>query len=62
MNRNFAETVAWTVGDEEAPIILLHDYQLYMTPHLSGSAGPTPPSRSSISPASAGSGASCPAT
>jgi trehalose 6-phosphate synthase len=34
VNRNFAETVAWTVGDEEAPIILLHDYQLYMTPHF----------------------------
>ncbi|HEU4493393.1 MAG TPA: trehalose-6-phosphate synthase [Rubrobacteraceae bacterium] len=34
VNRNFAETVARTVGDEEAPIILLHDYQLYMTPHF----------------------------
>jgi trehalose 6-phosphate synthase len=34
VNRNFAETVADTVGDEESPTILLHDYQLYMTPLL----------------------------
>ncbi len=32
INRNFAEAVADTVGDEESPTILLHDYQLYMTP------------------------------
>jgi len=32
VNRNFAEAVADTVGDEESPTILLHDYQLYMTP------------------------------
>jgi trehalose 6-phosphate synthase len=34
VNRNFAEAVARTVEGEEAPIILLHDYQLYMTPLL----------------------------
>ena len=32
VNRNFAEVVAHTVENEESPIILLHDYQLYMTP------------------------------
>src|SRR5215213_1302543 len=32
VSRNFAEAVADTVGDEESPILLLHDYQLYMTP------------------------------
>ena len=32
VNQNFAEAVAETVGDEESPTILLHDYQLYMTP------------------------------
>jgi trehalose 6-phosphate synthase len=32
VNRNFAEAVSQTVEGEEAPIILLHDYQLYMTP------------------------------
>ncbi len=32
VNRNFAEAVAETVGDEESPTVLLHDYQLYMTP------------------------------
>lgn len=34
VNRNFAEAVARTVEGEEAPIILLHDYQLYMIPLL----------------------------
>jgi trehalose 6-phosphate synthase len=33
VNRNFAEAVSRTVeGEEEFPIVLLHDYQLYMTP------------------------------
>jgi trehalose 6-phosphate synthase len=32
VNRNFAEAVSRTVEGEESPIILLHDYQLYMTP------------------------------
>ncbi len=32
VNRNFADAVAETVGDEGSPTILLHDYQLYMTP------------------------------
>ncbi len=32
VNRNFAEAVASTVEDVESPIILLHDYQLYMVP------------------------------
>ena len=32
VNRNFAEAVTETVADEESPTILLHDYQLYMTP------------------------------
>jgi trehalose 6-phosphate synthase len=34
VNRNFAEAVAQTVENEESPTILLHDYQLYMTPLL----------------------------
>ena len=34
VNRNFAEAVSRTVEGEEATIILLHDYQLYMTPLL----------------------------
>ena len=34
VNRNFAEAVAVAVGDEESPTVLLHDYQLYMTPHF----------------------------
>jgi trehalose 6-phosphate synthase len=34
VNRNFAEAIAQSVEGEEAPIILLHDYQLYMTPLL----------------------------
>jgi len=34
VNRNFAEAIARSVEGEEAPIILLHDYQLYMTPLL----------------------------
>jgi trehalose 6-phosphate synthase len=34
VNRNFADAVSRTVESEEAPIILLHDYQLYMTPLL----------------------------
>ena len=32
VNRNFAEAVAETVGDDPSPTVLLHDYQLYMTP------------------------------
>ncbi|MDQ3376075.1 MAG: trehalose-6-phosphate synthase [Actinomycetota bacterium] len=32
VNRNFARAVAETVGDSPASKILLHDYQLYMTP------------------------------
>ena len=32
VNRNFAEAVSRTVEDAGFPIILLHDYQLYMTP------------------------------
>ncbi|MGB3681375.1 MAG: trehalose-6-phosphate synthase [Rubrobacteraceae bacterium] len=32
VNRNFAEAVARTVEGAEAPIILLHDYQLYLVP------------------------------
>ena len=32
VNRNFAEAVSRAVEGEESPIILLHDYQLYMTP------------------------------
>lgn len=34
VNRNFAEAVVGAVGDSSAPTILLHDYQLYMTPQL----------------------------
>jgi trehalose 6-phosphate synthase len=34
VNRNFAEAVADAVGLEESPTVLLHDYQLYMTPHF----------------------------
>jgi trehalose 6-phosphate synthase len=34
VNRNFARATAEAVGDEEAPTILLHDYQLYMVPKL----------------------------
>ncbi len=34
VNRNFAEAVSRIAGDEETPTILLHDYQLYMTPHF----------------------------
>ena len=32
VNRNFAKAVAETVGDASSATILLHDYQLYMTP------------------------------
>jgi trehalose 6-phosphate synthase len=32
VNRNFARAVAETVGDSPGATILLHDYQLYMTP------------------------------
>ena len=32
VNRNFAAAVADAAGDEGSPTILLHDYQLYMTP------------------------------
>ncbi len=32
VNRNFAKAVAETVGDAPSATILLHDYQLYMTP------------------------------
>ncbi|CAA9477913.1 MAG: Alpha,alpha-trehalose-phosphate synthase [UDP-forming] [uncultured Rubrobacteraceae bacterium] len=32
VNRNFARAVAETVGDASSSTILLHDYQLYMTP------------------------------
>ncbi len=32
VNRNFAEAVSRTVEGEGSPVILLHDYQLYMTP------------------------------
>ncbi len=35
VNRNFAEAVSRILGEEdENPIILLHDYQLYMTPRF----------------------------
>jgi trehalose 6-phosphate synthase len=34
VNRNFAEAVANAVEGEEEPVVLLHDYQLYMTPLL----------------------------
>jgi trehalose 6-phosphate synthase len=32
VSRNFAEAVSRTVEGEESPVVLLHDYQLYMTP------------------------------
>ncbi len=32
VNRNFAEAVAETVEDDSSSVVLLHDYQLYMTP------------------------------
>jgi trehalose 6-phosphate synthase len=32
VNRNFAEAVADAVEGEASPLVLLHDYQLYMTP------------------------------
>jgi trehalose 6-phosphate synthase len=32
VNRNFAEAVASTVDGNEAPVVLLHDYHLYMAP------------------------------
>jgi trehalose 6-phosphate synthase len=32
VNRNFADAVVETAGEEASPTILLHDYQLYMTP------------------------------
>ncbi|MBA2781998.1 MAG: trehalose-6-phosphate synthase [Actinomycetota bacterium] len=32
VNRNFADAVIETAADEDSPTILLHDYQLYMTP------------------------------
>ena len=32
VNRNFAEAVSRAVEGEGSPVILLHDYQLYMTP------------------------------
>ncbi len=32
VSRNFAEAISRTVEGEGSPIILLHDYQLYMTP------------------------------
>lgn len=34
VNRGFAEAVARAVGDDPSPTVLLHDYQLYMTPHF----------------------------
>ena len=34
VNRNFARTIAETVGDADPSTILLHDYQLYMTPRF----------------------------
>jgi trehalose 6-phosphate synthase len=34
VNRNFAEAVSRTVEGEESPVVLLHDYQLYMIPHF----------------------------
>lgn len=34
VNRNFARAVAETVGDAASSTILLHDYQLYMTPRF----------------------------
>jgi trehalose 6-phosphate synthase len=32
VNRNFAEAVVQTASDQDSPTVLLHDYQLYMTP------------------------------
>jgi trehalose 6-phosphate synthase len=32
VNRNFADAVIETAAEEDSPTILLHDYQLYMTP------------------------------
>ena len=32
VNRNFADAVVETVAGDSSPIVLLHDYQLYMTP------------------------------
>ncbi|HJQ28885.1 MAG TPA: trehalose-6-phosphate synthase, partial [Rubrobacter sp.] len=32
VNRNFADAVIETAAGDESPIVLLHDYQLYMTP------------------------------
>ncbi len=32
VNRNFADAVVETAAEEDSPTILLHDYQLYMTP------------------------------
>ena len=32
VNRNFADAVLETAADDESPTVLLHDYQLYMTP------------------------------
>src|ERR687898_491958 len=32
VNRNFADAVVETAADQDSPTILLHDYQLYMTP------------------------------
>jgi trehalose 6-phosphate synthase len=32
VNRNFADAVVQTAGEEHSPTVLLHDYQLYMTP------------------------------
>lgn len=34
VNRNFAEETARTIEDAESPIIMLHDYQLYMVPRF----------------------------
>jgi trehalose 6-phosphate synthase len=32
VNRNFADAVVETAADQDSPTVLLHDYQLYMTP------------------------------
>ena len=34
VNRNFADAVVETAADQDSPTVLLHDYQLYMTPLL----------------------------
>ncbi len=34
VNRNFAEAVARVVDEGNPPVVLLHDYQLYMTPRF----------------------------